>query len=472
MLLYIKTLTGKTISLDIESQEYIVAEIKRQILAKTGTPIKDQHIICAGMELLDTWRNEQIQEHAGSKIEHGSVIHLVISGNELTKRQEEITEEITNLAVHKPLSPDVGHERARHFIELLSKLPKQEFLDLEQSLQEINLTHTLYALIADDPKTYPEDILEKAFGLLSNLCEKGHPEAFMALALIEYGRNPYQPLDAYLKPIEKIARGSSFFSQLFKPTSPNQRIAEALLNPSYQSGTTEANMRYIDKFISAFQIPINTILSSEKNLVTKLDSLSPQEASIAIRNELNPIYESNPELFRKIIGRHPTLLQDALSVIDLNVLLPTLTQFEPAWLTRLIDTCGFNLTNLLLTRFLQKEDRVLCDVIKTFFESITTQPTKYIEMLMAMAIIANFEKDTPKRDTYLQRIFTAKKQNPNHNLLQVVLCKTVAYLPQEHDKRDVNAFVATHRYTICELLANYNQSLDDYSPPTQTINGP
>lgn len=72
MKIYVKTLTGHTITLDAEPFDTIL-KIKEQILNNQGTPIDQQIIIFAGQKLTD---NERLL--SGYNIQSESTIHMVV----------------------------------------------------------------------------------------------------------------------------------------------------------------------------------------------------------------------------------------------------------------------------------------------------------------------------------------------------------------------------------------------------------
>ncbi|KAK2941892.1 putative Ubiquitin-60S ribosomal protein L40 [Blattamonas nauphoetae] len=69
---FVKTLTGKTVSFDVDLQTDTVEDLKRQIYGKEGIPPDQQRIIFAGRQLAD----HEVLSSAG--IESESTVHLVL----------------------------------------------------------------------------------------------------------------------------------------------------------------------------------------------------------------------------------------------------------------------------------------------------------------------------------------------------------------------------------------------------------
>eukprot|EP00478_Filoreta_tenera_P001190 GABV01001203.1.p1 GENE.GABV01001203.1~~GABV01001203.1.p1 ORF type:complete len:220 (-),score=55.58 GABV01001203.1:164-823(-) len=92
---FVKTLTGKTITIRVEEGD-TVREIKARIQDKEGIPPDQQRLICAGKQLTDSHTAEELN------LQEGTTLHLVLrlrGGPAVTPMSEGSFEMVTSTAV-------------------------------------------------------------------------------------------------------------------------------------------------------------------------------------------------------------------------------------------------------------------------------------------------------------------------------------------------------------------------------------
>lgn len=75
--IFVKTLTGKTITLDVEPSETIES-VKQKIQDKEGIPPDQQRLIFGGKQLEDRDNEGNVNSIDRYSISNGSTVHLVL----------------------------------------------------------------------------------------------------------------------------------------------------------------------------------------------------------------------------------------------------------------------------------------------------------------------------------------------------------------------------------------------------------
>jgi len=145
--LFVKTLTVKTVAIEVEKGETI-KDIKNKVFKKEGIPLKDQRLIFGGQQLQDGKTLEDYDVGDGT-------LHLVVNQNDKSSKEENLVKFVNSLQ-------DIEKNRLEQISELQKEMKvdhlPNKFLENEQML---NLLHPKVKAVVEAFPLQAEEIVTK-----------------------------------------------------------------------------------------------------------------------------------------------------------------------------------------------------------------------------------------------------------------------------------------------------------------------